>query len=79
MMRVHPRGGEQRGRIRAGELDGSGAALQRGTGNDHLQHAMAARSLDHIRAVGVKTVMREVGADVDPLLHGATVMPDGVA
>ena len=45
---------------------------------DHLQHAMAACALDHRRAVGVKTVMREVGADVDPL-HGATVMPDGVA
>ena len=66
-MRVHAGGREQYLRMRSRELHGSGAARQAGARDDHLGHAGGARTLDHGLAIAVKTVMRQIGADVDPL------------
>jgi len=77
-MRMYAGGGEQRAGMQTGEFHGRDTAGHACAGDDHLQHPLAAGALDHRGAVAVKTIVGQVGADVDPM-HGATVMRDGVA
>jgi hypothetical protein len=64
---VHAGRREQNCRMRAREVDGLPRAALARSRHDDLRDAGRARLRENGIAIGVKTVMREVGADVDEL------------
>ncbi len=75
---MHAGGRKQYPRMHAREQHRRLAARQVGAGDQHLRDAGSARTRDHRVAIAVKTVVRQIDADVDPL-HAPTLMPSGDA
>src|SRR5579863_1459467 len=65
VVRVHARGREQPLRPLLCETDGLARARERRTGDDQLWDTRRARARDHLIAVILVTLMREVYPDVD--------------
>ena len=69
VMRVHAGGREQTPGMRLAEGQGLHAAGDRGAGHDRAAHARRGRPREHVRAVAIEAVVREIGADVDDIEH----------
>ena len=66
-MRMNAGGGEQPARMLACELDGVARTVLARAGDDHLAHADGGGALHDGLAIGVKTVVGEVDADIDEI------------
>ena len=67
-------GREQPLRCGVRQLRGRSAAVQVCARDQQLRNTGSMRALDHCRAVAVKTCVRQIRTDIDPL-HAANVMP----
>lgn len=77
VMRMHSCGCEQHARVLTRQLQCRVAAREVGARDDDLHDTRGARAFDHRVAVKLETVMRQVGADVDPMHAMPDMMPSG--
>ncbi len=69
VMRVHAGRREQHAGMRFAEGQGLDAAGNRGAGHNRAAHAGRGGAREHLSAVMIEAVVREIGADVDNIEH----------